>query len=278
MTFPQAHATAMASTALMVTLVSSAGAAPVELTIDQSRSSATFTVTIDAGFGPDSDTDSSTVSGMMTIEFDDAGAPGEATLLDFDAMFDSALEFSLVPAPLSTASATLDGGAVMAANPGVGVGPVPVAGGSVLFPAVPTALSGTLDAQYNIFLVGSGSEMIDLSTLPEAAEDIDATVTVMDSVLEVSTTIAVDVTQPLMLDETEVGTVRVVGTTTVVATAEIPGCPADLTGDGTLDFFDLSAYLTAFGAQDPSADLTGDGSWDFFDLSAYLALFGAGCP
>ena len=55
-------------------------------------------------------------------------------------------------------------------------------------------------------------------------------------------------------------------------------CPADLTGDGALDFFDLSAYLTAFGNSDPSADLTGDGAWDFFDLSAYLTLFGQGCP
>jgi len=55
-------------------------------------------------------------------------------------------------------------------------------------------------------------------------------------------------------------------------------CPADLTGDGTLDFFDISAFLTAFSSSDPSADFTGDGIFDFFDISAFLSAFSAGCP
>ena len=55
-------------------------------------------------------------------------------------------------------------------------------------------------------------------------------------------------------------------------------CPADLTGDGSLDFFDVSAFLAAFGAMDPIADFTGDGTFDFFDVSAFLSAFGAGCP
>ncbi len=55
-------------------------------------------------------------------------------------------------------------------------------------------------------------------------------------------------------------------------------CVADFTGDGSLDFFDIAAFLTAFGGQDPSADLTGDGSFDFFDIAAFLSAFGAGCP
>ncbi|MBL4810429.1 MAG: FG-GAP repeat protein [Phycisphaerales bacterium] len=55
-------------------------------------------------------------------------------------------------------------------------------------------------------------------------------------------------------------------------------CPADLNGDGVLDFFDVSAFLTAYGNQDLIADFTGDGAWDFFDISAFLTAFGAGCP
>lgn len=55
-------------------------------------------------------------------------------------------------------------------------------------------------------------------------------------------------------------------------------CLADLTGDGALDFFDVSAFLSAFGAQDPLADFAADGSFDFFDVSAFLQLFAAGCP
>ncbi len=55
-------------------------------------------------------------------------------------------------------------------------------------------------------------------------------------------------------------------------------CPPDLTGDGTLDFFDTSAFLTAFEAQEPVADMTGDGFFDFFDIAAYMTAFSAGCP
>ena len=55
-------------------------------------------------------------------------------------------------------------------------------------------------------------------------------------------------------------------------------CPADLTGDGVLNFFDVSAFLTAFGAMDPTADMNGDGIFNFFDVSAFLAAFAAGCP
>ena len=56
------------------------------------------------------------------------------------------------------------------------------------------------------------------------------------------------------------------------------GCPADMNGDGVLDFFDISAFLTAFGNGDSSADFTGDGTLDFFDISAFLTEFSAACP
>jgi hypothetical protein len=62
-----------------------------------------------------------------------------------------------------------------------------------------------------------------------------------------------------------------------VATPSI-GCPADLTGDGALDFFDVSAFLSAYNAMDPAADFTGDGVFDFFDVSGFLSAFNAGCP
>ena len=55
-------------------------------------------------------------------------------------------------------------------------------------------------------------------------------------------------------------------------------CQADYTDDGVLDFFDVSAFLAAFGASDPIADFNGDGSFDFFDVSAFLAAVAEGCP
>ena len=60
--------------------------------------------------------------------------------------------------------------------------------------------------------------------------------------------------------------------------AQPQDCAADLTGDGNLNFFDVSAYLDLYNAGDPSADLTGDGNLNFFDVSAYLDLYNAGCP
>ena len=55
-------------------------------------------------------------------------------------------------------------------------------------------------------------------------------------------------------------------------------CPADLNGDGALDFFDVSAFLNAFNAQDPIADFDRNDTWDFFDVSAFLSVYNAGCP
>jgi hypothetical protein len=64
----------------------------------------------------------------------------------------------------------------------------------------------------------------------------------------------------------------------MVATAELAGCPADLTGDGQLNFLDVSEFLTAFGNQDPAADFVADGMYNFLDVSAFLAAYGNGCP
>ncbi|MGV6813736.1 MAG: S8 family serine peptidase [Phycisphaerales bacterium] len=52
-------------------------------------------------------------------------------------------------------------------------------------------------------------------------------------------------------------------------------CNADLTGDGILDFFDVSAFLAGFAAGD---DYNNDGVTNFFDVSAFLSEFNAGCP
>jgi hypothetical protein len=51
---------------------------------------------------------------------------------------------------------------------------------------------------------------------------------------------------------------------------------ADLNNDGTLDFFDISIFLTAFNNQDPLADFNGDGLFDFFDVAAFIIAFGRG--
>ncbi len=51
-----------------------------------------------------------------------------------------------------------------------------------------------------------------------------------------------------------------------------------MNGDGNLNFFDVSVFLTEFSRQSPAADFNNDGEFNFFDVSAFLAAFSAGCP
>lgn len=55
-------------------------------------------------------------------------------------------------------------------------------------------------------------------------------------------------------------------------------CPADLNGDGALDFFDVSAFLQALMNNNPIADFNNDGMFDFFDVSSFLQQLQMGCP
>jgi len=55
-------------------------------------------------------------------------------------------------------------------------------------------------------------------------------------------------------------------------------CPADLTGDFSLDFFDISALIAAFFAGDPIGDFNNDGDLNFFDISAFLTAYSQPCP
>lgn len=57
------------------------------------------------------------------------------------------------------------------------------------------------------------------------------------------------------------------------------GCtvnPADLNGDGELNFFDVSIFLNAFNSGDLLADFNGDGILSFFDVSSFLGFFNQG--
>lgn len=66
--------------------------------------------------------------------------------------------------------------------------------------------------------------------------------------------------------------------TVAVVVTRRPPCPADLTGDGMLNFFDVSTFLTFYQLGDLTVDFTGDGELNFFDVSAFLNAFTAGCP
>jgi len=58
----------------------------------------------------------------------------------------------------------------------------------------------------------------------------------------------------------------------------VQGCTlaGDFNADGMVNFFDVSAFLDAFGDEDPAADIDADGDFDFFDVSSFLQDFGSG--
>lgn len=58
----------------------------------------------------------------------------------------------------------------------------------------------------------------------------------------------------------------------------VDSCPADLTLDGELNFFDVSFFLGAYGVGDAVADFNEDGVFNFFDVSAFIEAYIAGCP
>ena len=69
-----------------------------------------------------------------------------------------------------------------------------------------------------------------------------------------------------------------VGVTPGRYTIRALACAADLNGDGMLNFFDVSSFLTLYQDQHPQGDLNGDGSFNFFDVSAFLSAYQGGCP
>ena len=58
----------------------------------------------------------------------------------------------------------------------------------------------------------------------------------------------------------------------------VEACVPDLNPDGILDLADISAFVSAFTAQQPAADLHPDGVYDLADIQAFVTAFAAGCP
>lgn len=55
-------------------------------------------------------------------------------------------------------------------------------------------------------------------------------------------------------------------------------CAADRNGDGVVNLFDVTGYISDFNNGSLSADQNADGRVDFDDFIAFLSVFNAGCP
>jgi len=81
----------------------------------------------------------------------------------------------------------------------------------------------------------------------------------------------------------EVGLFRTGSPSSLTASATVPTagttCLADFNNSGSVNFFDVADFITAFNNQDPAADIAAPfGAWNFFDVSDYITAFNVGCP
>jgi hypothetical protein len=254
-------------------------AAPIDLTIDPSQSTLDMSIMVDVSLANDTDSDSSTLSGTVEIELDDAGNPTSISINDMMVIMDQTMNFNWSFGFFGSADATMSNGTVSYATPGFPTGPVPVTAGSYNFPSVLVNLGGILDVNYDIFLAGSGSETVNLGDQGSFSSEFSGDIGIDGDQVTLSTVLPLNTTQPLVdADGNQLGTVTTTGTATIVAIGTAPGCEADINGDGELNFFDVSAFLSAFAMMDPVADFNNDGEFNFFDVSSFIASFSTGCP
>jgi hypothetical protein len=56
-------------------------------------------------------------------------------------------------------------------------------------------------------------------------------------------------------------------------------CKPDIDFNGIVNFFDITAFIALYNAQDPDADIAAPfGAWNFFDIATFIGQFNAGCP
>jgi|GEM_PF-3750656 len=85
-----------------------------------------------------------------------------------------------------------------------------------------------------------------------------------------------------VLDQVAIGTLgyianEIEGLQVINLSNNCTQCLADLNGDSTLNFIDVSIFIEFISTNDPAADLNYDGRWSFFDVSLFLQAFADGC-
>lgn len=265
-------------------LLAAAGIAQADtavLTINPAQSSIDVEATLMATVGDRTDTASTSVSGTIEVELDDYGTPTAISIVDFVIVLDNDVTLNFDYGFVGNASATLTNAMAMYGSPGMPTGPAPLTAGAFDFPGVSTILGGTANASYNILLVGSGNETINLADQGVIDAPISGDVASDGETVTLSGSFAIDTTQVAIEG---IADIRLVGDATIVATGAAPepaGCnEADIAEPfGVLDLGDIGAFVTGFNAQDPIADIAPPtGIFDLQDLSAFVTAFLGGCP
>jgi len=153
----------------------------------------------------------------------------------------------------------------------------------VSFALTDRAVGLHLDADNQLLYAANGNASTTLGGTVGWAHTEDGRITVIDTAsMTIAETIPLGVA-PSMMAMNPASTVAAMSAPqadgAVVVNLGGPCNEADFAEPyGTLDFFDVQAFLNAFSAMDPASDINNDGLFDFFDVQAFLNAFSAGCP
>jgi hypothetical protein len=272
--------------AVGVLLATPGFATPFAVPIDPSQSVLYFELCVAGNCA----TDSSAVTGSVTIDLDSIDSPAQIWLYDFDLYLSDNLHWYLSWGIFGSLTADATGVAIHYAYPGTPLGPTPIIAGNFAFVDVPVNSEGVVTyhatgvpcyALQGAGLPCDGSQnLADQGT--QIADQFGGTVTAQNRIVTLMSQI--DVTTPLDPNNPSLGTFHVYGTALGQVYVPIPVVPGDLNCDGSVDFGDINPfvlYLSNFAAWQaaysncPAAngDINGDGLYpDFGDINPFVAL------
>ena len=267
-------------------LVAAALGAPFDVPIDPAQSVLYFELCVAGQCA----TDSSAVTGTVTIELDSIDSPAQIWLYDFDLYLADNLHWYLSWGILGNLTADATGLVVHYAYPGTPLGPAAITAGAFMFLSVPTTSEGVIT--YHAVgipcfaLQGAGLPCDDMMNLADqgvqVADQFGGNIAAQNRV--VTLTSQIDMTSPLDPNTPSLGTLHVWGSTLGQVYVPYPVIPGDLNCDGTVGFGDINPfvlYLADFagwqaaysGCPAVNGDINGDGVYpDFADISPFVAL------
>lgn len=252
--------------ALALGLAGHSLAAPAVLLVNPTQSSITATLCLTV-CGTLCSSDTSPVSGSMTVGLDCLTQPANLIVHDFHFLLNNTinlnLNFGLVCGRFDASGSAV---AMHYGTPGTPTPPSPLSGGAFSILDVPSTTSGTLAyTSTNLVCVGLQAagrpcaDTINLATLGAGSVDLNGSMAVVGRT--VTATLNINSSGPIDPNNPGLGTLSIVGT--VVASGEVPipdeatfvaallglntdldaVCESDINEDGLLDGRDVQAYL-----------------------------------